>query len=68
MKTMKALVFQEGMVEVEVTEEAQWAVTRQNISALSVTSLVTSRRVVRRTMTTPRKLSLWSMRMRVLWW
>ena len=38
----KALLFQEEMVEVEVTEEAQRAVTRKSINALSVTRLVTS--------------------------
>ena len=42
MKKVKALVFQEEMVEVEVTEEAQRAVTRKSISVLSVTRLVTS--------------------------
>jgi len=68
MKTVKALVSQEEMVEVEVTGEAQRAVTRQSISALSVKSLVTSRGIVRRTMTTPCKLCPRSMRMRVLWW
>jgi len=67
MKTVKALVFLEEMVEVEETGEAQRAVTRQSISALSVTRLVTSRGIVRRTMMTPRKLSPRSMRMRVLW-
>jgi len=66
MKKVKALVFQEEMVEVEVTEEAQRAVTRKSISALSVTSLVTSRGIVRRTMRTRRKLCSRSMRMRVL--
>jgi len=68
MKTVKALVFQEEMVEVEVTEEAQRAVTRQSISALSVISLVTSRGIVQRAMTTLCKLSPRSMRMRMLWW
>ena len=66
MKTVKALVFQEEMVEVEVTEEAQRAVTRKSISALSVTGLVTSRGIVRRTMRTPRKLCPRSMRVRML--
>jgi len=68
MKTVKALVFQEEMVEVEVTEEARRAETRISISVLSVTSLVTSRGIVRRTMRTPRKLCPRSMRMRVLCW
>jgi len=40
----------------------------QSISALSVTSLVTSRGIVRRTMITLRKLSLRSKRTWVLWW
>jgi len=65
---VKTLVYQEEMVEVEVTREAQRAITRQSISALSVTSLVTSRGIVWRTMRTPRNLSPRSMRMRVLWW
>jgi len=55
-------------VEVEVTEEAQRAVTSQNISALSVTRWVTSRGIVLRTMITPRKLFMRIMRMRVFWW
>jgi len=53
---------------VEVTGEAQRVVTSQSISVLSVTSLVTSRGIVRRTMTTPRKLSPRNMRIQVLWW
>ena len=67
MKTVKALVSLEEVVELEVIREAQRAVTRQSISALSVTSLITSRGIVRRIMTTPRKLCLRSMRMWVLW-
>jgi hypothetical protein len=38
-------VFQEGTVEVEVTEER--VVTSQSLSALTVTRWVTSRRIVR---------------------
>ena len=67
MKTVKTLVFQKEMVEVEVTEEAQRAETMISISALSVTSWVTSRGIVRRTMRAPRKLRPRSMGMRVLW-